>query len=130
MIAVDTNVIAYLLIDSEHTDAAEALFQKDREWIAPILWRSEFRNILAGHMRVRKMTLEAARRIQARAEDLMAGNEHDVDSAGVLELIHGSSSSAYDCEFVALAHRQGVKLVTADARLRKAFPKHTMSLST
>ena len=37
--------------------------------------------------------------------------------------------SAYDCEFVALAMTLGVKLVTMDGKLLKAFPGHTVALS-
>lgn len=33
---------------------------RDAEWVAPILWRSEFRNILAGFMRRGLLTAAAA----------------------------------------------------------------------
>lgn len=59
----------------------------------------------------------------------MAGAEHEVDSRLVLELVRDSDCPAYDCEFVALAMTLGVKLVTMDARLLKAFPKHAVTLS-
>ena len=42
MIAVGTNVLAYLYLPGQHTAAAELLLEKDTEWAAPILWRSEF----------------------------------------------------------------------------------------
>ena len=51
MIAVDTNVIADLYLESEFTARAEALLEIDSDWAAPLLWRSEFRNILAGATR-------------------------------------------------------------------------------
>lgn len=38
-----------------------------------------------------------------------------------------ATSTAYDCEFVALAMRLGVKLVTTDSKLLKAFPQHAAS---
>lgn len=129
MIVVDTNVLAYLYLPTDHTSRAEALLQQDPEWVAPVLWRSEFRNILAGYMRPKTLTLDEARAVQAEAEALLAGNEHDVDSQHVLELVRDSDCSAYDCEFVALAIRLGVKLVTMDAKLLKAFPKHAFSLA-
>jgi predicted nucleic acid-binding protein len=55
--------------------------------------------------------------------------EHEVDSRLVLELVRDSDCSAYDCEFVALAMALGVKLVTMDAKLLKAFPKYAVALS-
>lgn len=128
MIVVDTNVLAYLYLPSEHTPRAEALLQRDPDWAVPLLWRSEFRNILAGCMRRKTLGFEDAVRLQAEAQSLMAGGEHELDSQRVLELVRDSDCSAYDCEFAALAIGLGVKLVTLDAKLLKAFPKHAITL--
>ena len=129
MIVVDSNVVAYLYLPGDHTEKAEALLEHDADWAAPLLWRSEFRNILAGYMRRKMLTFEAARNLQVEAESLMAGAEHEVDSRLVLELVRDSDCSAYDCEFVALAITLGVKLVTMDAKLLRAFPERTMALA-
>ena len=128
MIVVDANIIAYLHLVGEFTDRAEALLKKDPDWAAPLLWRSEFRNLLAGYMRRKTLTFEETCGLQAEAESLMAGGEHEVDSQSVLELVRESECSAYDCEYVALAMRLGVKLVTADGKLLKAFPKLAVPL--
>jgi predicted nucleic acid-binding protein len=80
-------------------------------------------------MRRKTLSFDEARDIQEEAERLLAGNEHDVDSQRVLELVRDSDCSAYDCEFVALAVRLGVKLVTMDGKLLKAFPQHAVSLT-
>lgn len=130
MIVVDTNVIAYLYLPGEFTSQAEALLERDAEWAAPLLWRSEFRNILAGCMRRKTLTFDQARALQAEAQSLMAGQEHEVDSQRVLELVRDSDCSAYDCEFAALALHLGVKLVTMDAKLLAAFPKVAVRLVT
>ena len=129
MIIVDSNVVAYLYLPGEHTERAETLLEQDADWAAPMLWRSELRNILAGYMRRRTLTFERARELQMEAESLLAGAEHEVDSRMVLELVRDSDCSAYDCEFVALAMSLGVKLVTEDKKLLKAFPKHAVALS-
>jgi len=51
MIVVDTNVIAYLMIPGDYTAQARAALWKDPQWAAPLLWRSEFNNVLALYMR-------------------------------------------------------------------------------
>lgn len=60
----------------------------------------------------------------------MAGRECEVDSRRVLELLRDSDCSAYDCEFVALALKLGVKLATMDTRLLKAFGTTAIALDT
>ena len=129
MIVVDSNVLAYLYLPGEYTADAEALLERDGEWAAPILWRSEFRNILAGYMRRGHLNFEQARDLQREAESLLDGAEFEVDSAGVLMLVRDSDCSAYDCEFVALAVQLGTKVVTMDKKLLRAFPKQTAALA-
>ena len=129
MIVVDTNVLAYLYLPTEFTPHAEALLERDPEWMAPVLWRSEFRSILAGYLRRRILAFDDARALQAEAESLLAGNEHEVDSQRVLELVRDTDCSAYDCEFAALAIHLDVKLVTMDAKLLRAFPKFAVPLT-
>lgn len=128
MIVVDTNILAYLLLPYDHSAQADALFKRDAEWAAPILWRSEFRNLLAGYLRRKTLLLDEILKVQSEAEALLAGNEHEVDSRRVLEFIRDSDCSAYDCEFVVLAERLGVKLVTMDKKILRAFPQHTAKL--
>jgi hypothetical protein len=74
VIVADPKVLAYLCLPTDHTPPAEALLQCDPEWVTPVLWRSEFRNILAGYMRRKTLTFEEARDLQAEAESLLAGN--------------------------------------------------------
>lgn len=129
MIVVDSNVIAYLYLPCEFTADAEALLERDAEWAAPVLWRSEFRNILAGYMRRKTLTLEQASNVQAEAEALLHGAEFEVESKAVLDLVNKCDCSAYDCEFIALAERLDTKLVTMDKKLLRAFPKRAVALA-
>ncbi|MCH6548017.1 MAG: type II toxin-antitoxin system VapC family toxin [Gemmatimonadetes bacterium] len=121
MIVVDTNVIAYLLLPSEHTPAARAAYERDPIWAAPLLWRSEFRNVLATSIHQGHMTLDDAVDVMDVGNELMEGREYAVDSADVLNLASLSSCSAYDCEFVALARELAVPLLTEDRRIRTSF---------
>ena len=129
MIVVDSNVLAYLFLPGDYTAQAEALMRRDPDWAAPTLWRSEFRNILAGYLRRGKLSFEQAYALQREAEDLLAGAEYEVDSLSVLELVRHSECSAYDCEFVALAKKLGTKLVTMDGKVLRAFPDIAIALT-
>ncbi|CAN5157678.1 type II toxin-antitoxin system VapC family toxin [soil metagenome] len=129
MIVVDTNILAYLYLPGAMTAHAEALLARDADWAAPVLWRSELRNILAGYIRRKALSFDQACSLQEEAESLLAGAEFEVDSNTVLELVRDSDCSAYDCEFVALAIKLNTRLVTADKKLLRAFPGRAVGLS-
>ena len=130
MIIVDTNVLVYLLLPGERTEQAERIFRRDPVWAAPLLWRSEFRNVLAVYMRQGRLLLDQALELMDTAETLMQGKEYEVSSVHVLSLIAGTRCSAYDGEFVALAQDLGLSLVTSDARLLAEFPATTVAMDT
>ena len=129
MIVVDTNVIGYLFLSSNQSLSAERTLQKDIEWAAPVLWRSEFRNVLALYMRKNIIDLEQAQTIMNNALKLLKGREYQVPSYEVLRLASESKCSAYDCEFIAVANDLKVPLVTVDKQLLREFPSVAVSLS-
>jgi predicted nucleic acid-binding protein len=128
MIVVDTNIIAYLYLESGRSAQVERLLEKDTRWSAPLLWRSEFRNVLALYIRKNYLSLEEAQEIIREALKLMKGREYEIASFQVLELVASSECSAYDCEFVALAEDLGIPLVTVDKKILKEFPQIAVSL--
>jgi len=129
MIVVDTNVISYFYLNSEYSKFAEKTFKKDPVWSAPILWRSEFRNVLTFYLRKKIITLPEAIDIFECAEEFLKENEYDINSMQVLSLSHSSGCSAYDCEFVNLARDLGVLLVTQDKGILHNFQETAMSMS-
>ena len=128
MIVVDTNVIGYLFLSSDHSLSAERALQKDIEWAAPVLWRSEFRNVLALYMRKNIINLEQAQIIMNNALKLLKDREYQVPSSEVLRLASESKCSAYDCEFIAVANDLKVPLITVDKQLLREFPSVAVSL--
>lgn len=128
MIVVDTNVVAYLFLVAERTAQAEQALERDAAWAAPLLWRSELRNVLAGQVRGGGLDLADALRIQDEAERLLADGEFTVASHDVLDLAAASGCTAYDCEFVALARDLGARLVTVDRQVLRAFPEVAVEL--
>ena len=118
---MDTNVLAYLVLPGERSQAAHSLLQRDPEWAAPLLWRSELRQVLASYMQRGDVSLEAAAELWSRADAVLAGRQHLVPTRLVLALTAESGCSAYDCEYVALAQLLSVRLVTEDRQLLSAF---------
>jgi predicted nucleic acid-binding protein len=130
VIVVDTNVLVYLYIRSERTSRAVAVFRHDPDWAAPLLWRSEFRNVLALYLRQERLTVVEARQIMDDVTELMLDWEYEVSSYQVLDLVTQSTCTSYDCEFVALAQELGVPLVTVDRQLLGQFPDVAVPLDT
>lgn len=130
MIVVDTNIIGYLFLSSEQSLLAERALRKDSEWAAPVLWRSEFRNVLALYIRKNLIKLEHAQHIVDGALVLLRGREYEISSYEVLRLVSESKCSAYDCEFIAAANDLKVPLITVDKKLLREFPAMAVSLTT
>ncbi len=122
MIVVDTNVIASLWVPNDMDELAYKVLEKDSDWIAPVLWRSEFRNVLAIYLRAEILAFHITLQVIEEAEQLMNSKEFEVNSTQVLSLVSYSSCSSYDCEFVALADDLNIKLVTFDKEINKEFP--------
>ncbi len=87
MIVIDTNIISYFYLPTEKTAEVERLFLKSPEWAVPILWRSEFRNVLALYLRKELLTFDQAYAIQWEAEMFLSDKEFEVASFDVLRLL-------------------------------------------
>lgn len=121
MIVVDTSVIASLWVPNDMEELAYEVLRKDPDWVAPLLWRSELRNVLALYLRKNILELSTILQSIQEAEQLMESHAYEVNSTQVLQLVHNSSCSSYDCEFVALADDLGVKLVSFDKKICREF---------
>ena len=128
MIVVDTNIISYFLLPTRYSESVDAVYKLDSDWAAPMLWRSEFRNVLAAYLRKNIIDLEKALLLQETAESVLSQNEFKVSSPQVLALVNESSCSAYDCEFVVLARHLNVPLVTQDKKILKEFPSTAVTV--
>jgi predicted nucleic acid-binding protein len=127
VIVVDTNLIVHFFVKGDNSELAGKILVMDPGWSAPLLWRSEFRNTLVKCVRGELVEWNDAFRIMTEAESLMAGNEYAVVSGDVLSLAASSVCSAYDAEFVVLAHELGIPLVTMDKQLLESFPETAVS---
>ena len=128
MIVVDTNIISYFYISGEKPQQAEQLLLADSHWNAPILWRSEFRNVLSQYLQKDILAFEEILLIIQQAEKLLTDNEFEIPSSHIMQLVSSSDCSAYDCEFVALALYLDAPLITEDKKVLREFPSITKSL--
>jgi predicted nucleic acid-binding protein len=128
VLAVDTNVLAYLLLEGDRTADAQALYARDADWRSEAFLLIEFSNVLATYARRGALGADAAAQLLAGAEQVLGG---------VVNLPHGRALalaaefgvSAYDARFLGAAQALRTKLVTEDAKLRAAAPALTRSIA-
>jgi predicted nucleic acid-binding protein len=129
VIVVDTNILAYRFIKSSKSAEAEALMALDPRWAAPLLWRSEMRNVLSGYLRRGQISRSLAEQVLNDALWALAAGEHAVEDKAIFDLVQSSRCTSYDCEYVALAEIHDVLLITEDRDLLNAFPERCRSLA-
>ncbi len=123
MIVVDTNILAHFWLPSDHSQLCDKVFQHDPEWVAPLLWVSEFRNVVSLYLRKNLIDLPKALQISQKAELQMKNRQFHVHSAQIYGFVNKSNCSSYDCEFVSLADDLSVKFITMDKQILKVFPE-------
>lgn len=123
MIVVDTNIIAHFWLPSDNSELCDRLFQQDPNWVAPLLWKSEFRNVVLQYLRKGFISLPEALQITEKAENQMKDREFHVNSIKVYDLANQSGCTSYDSEFISLADDLDIKLVTLDRKLLRSFPE-------
>jgi predicted nucleic acid-binding protein len=128
VVLVDTNVLAYLMLEGDRTSAAQELFERDADWRSEAFIMVEFSNVLTTYVRTKVLSRDQGLKLLAGAEKLVPVLT-SVQNARALEVATQFVISAYDARFVALAIQMKVKLVTEDAKLRAAVPSWTISLA-
>jgi predicted nucleic acid-binding protein len=129
VLLVDTNIVAYLLIDGDHTEAAQDLRRRDPDWRSEAFLLVEFTNVLASSIATKRMSNPLAEDILSEAITLLDGKLVQIPHPSVLSIAVRYRVTACDARFLALAHRLGIRLVTQDAKLRSAAPALTQSLA-
>jgi predicted nucleic acid-binding protein len=128
VVLVDTNALAYLMLEGDRTSAAQELFERDADWRSEAFIMVEFSNVLTTYVRTKVLSRDQGLKLLAGAEKLVPVLT-SVQNARALEVATQFGISAYDARFVALAIQMKVKLVTEDAKLRAAVPSWTVSLA-
>ncbi len=126
MIVVDNTVLVGFVLgrDAYHRAALKA-HERDPDWHAPELARSEFRSVAAGALRAGEalpVLLKAATLVD------QAARFYRLDATAVFAVLQESPLSAYDAEYVALSRRLGCRLVTSDAQILRHYPDLAVDL--
>jgi predicted nucleic acid-binding protein len=128
VIVVDSSVLAAFWLPGEFAALAESAKEREGVWAVPVLWRAEFRSVLAGFLRQKRLTEAEANAAYWNAQTDLGAQEFAVPTERILQLVLASDCPAYACEYVALAQDLGVPLVTTDRQILREFPKFAVAL--
>ena len=127
MVLVDTNILAYLMIEGDRTSAARALYARDPDWCSEAFILVELTNVLSTYVRTKALTHKQGSALLAEAQAILP-TLTSVQHAQAFEMATEFGISAYDGRFIAVAKQMKSKLVTEDVKLRNAVPAWTVSL--
>ena len=129
MQVVDTNIVVNLLMEGPYSESARALHARDHDWQSEPLLLIELTNVLATVVRTLAYALADAATILSNAQRIMAPGLRRVADHDVLLAATHFGVTGYDARFLVVARAIGTRLVTEDARLRRAAPDLTCSLA-
>lgn len=129
MIVVDANVLSFFLLKSVDTEMARNVYERDPEWLAPVLFPHEFLNLLATWYR--KGFVNELQCVNAWRESavLLKDRLIDPDWQAALVLTFKHQITAYDAQYVEVARARRLPLVTEDRELLRKFPGIAISMA-
>ena len=120
MIVADSTLLVHFALPVARVNdvlAAKDVYRQDSVWRATPLWKSEVRNVGVKYMRAGDLSLGDLTDALAVLDDMLRESVETVEHDEVLRAALGFGLSGYDAEYVALAERLGVPLVTSDKRV-------------
>ena len=121
-LVVDASVAVKWLVEEEHSDAADRLLDGNHELFAPRLMASEVGNALWRKVRMGELERSRAGALAAAISEMaVRWTEDEEVGPDAVRLSLALNRPVYDCVYLALAHRLGVTLVTADIRFVNAL---------
>ena len=116
-LVVDASVAVKWLVEEEYSDAADRLLEGRHELFAPRLMASEVANVLWRKARMGEIERSRAGALAAAISEMAVNWTADEGICpDAVRLSLALDHPVYDCLYLALAHRIGATLVTADAR--------------
>ena len=119
---VDASVAVKWLIAEDGSDAADRLLTNGDDLYAPRLMASEVANALWRKVRLGEVERgQAGVLMTAVAEMPVRWSADETVCADAARLALALDRPVYDCVYLALTHRLGARMVTADARFATAL---------
>ena len=121
-LVVDASVAVKWLVAEEDTEAANRLLQGSHELHAPRLLASEVANALWRKVRLGEIPHGDAGLLAAAVTEMpLLWSDDERVCADSIRLALELERPVYDCVYLALGHRIGATLVTADIRFANAM---------
>ena len=118
---VDASVAVKWLVAEEDANVARELATSGHDLHAPRLMASEVANALWRKARTGEMERRAAGVLLVNLPDIpVRWNDDEIVGADAVRLALALDHPVYDCIYLALAHRIGATVVTADRRFANA----------
>ena len=124
-VIVDTNVVAYYLLNTEpYAEECRQFWRRVRDVAAPASWQAEILSVVWMAARTRVISpAESITKLRAAARlGIQAVPMRQLWRGALIRSIH-SGISPYDVLFVELAIRRQMQLATFDAQLLRTFPE-------
>ena len=119
---VDASVAVKWLVVEEDTDIAQELATSGQELHAPHLMASEVANALWRKARMGEIERRTAGILLANVPDMpVRWGADEIVSADAVRLALAFDRPIYDCVYLALAHRIGAVMLTADLRFANSL---------
>ena len=121
-LVVDASVAVKWLVEEEYSNIAERLLEESHELFAPRLMASEVGNALWRKVRMGELERSRAGALAAAISEMaVRWTEDEEVGPDAVRLSLALDRPVYDCVYLALAHRLGATLVTADVRFVNAL---------
>ena len=128
MIVVDANIVAYSVIEGKFTGVARQMARLSPTWVAPLFCRYELANILWFYVKRGALPAKGVTDVWNAMASVFYYHEHEIEVPPIVRLANERDISTYDAQYVALAKRLEVPLITEDKKLRSRCPDETYSM--
>jgi len=126
MIVADATLLVHFALPVSRVNdvvTAKDVYRRDPVWRVTALWRSEVRHVGVKYVQAGDLSLGDLTDALVVLDDMLAESTESVEHGEVLRAALGYGLSGYDAEYVALAERLGVPLVTSDKQVLAAVSR-------